>query len=187
MLIIAMLLSCMPGASALTAEEWNAQCTVKTVKNTIVYRPDAAGNKTQVATIPAGTFVQQNAFDNASQMWNITFLTSNGATAWGLVSASSLEVTSVTIKLDDGTEVELKENLDDTDMNLHRLLEGDRRYRDNDQNRQFQSYGYTTQEFNESGELEDVDDAEDDNDEFGADAEFDGENFADDDFAADEE
>ena len=111
MLIIAMLLSCMPGASALTVEEWNAQCTVKTVKNTIVYRPDAAGNKTQVATIPAGTFVQQNAFDNASQMWNITFLTSNGATAWGLVSASSLEVTSVTIKLDDGTEVEVPEEL----------------------------------------------------------------------------
>ena len=93
----------------------------------------------------------------------------------------------VKVLKDDGTEVELKENLDDTDMNLHRLLEGDRRYRDNDQNRQFQSYGYTTQEFNESGELEDVDDAEEDNDEFGADAEFDGENFADDDFAADEE
>ena len=111
MLIIAMLLACIPGASALTVEEWNAQCTVKTVKNTIVYRPDAAGNKTQVATIPAGTFVQQNAFDNASQMWNITFLTSNGATAWGLVSATSLAVTSVTITLDDGTEVEVPEEL----------------------------------------------------------------------------
>ena len=111
MLIIAMLLSCMPGASALTAEEWNAQCTVKTVKNTIVYRPDAAGNKTQVATIPAGTYVQQNAFDSSSQMWNITFLTSNGATAWGLVSANSLAVTSVTVTLDDGTEVEVPEEL----------------------------------------------------------------------------
>ena len=87
----------------------------------------------------------------------------------------------------DGTEVELKENLDDTDMNLHRLLEGDRRYRDNDQNRQFQSYGYTTQEFNDSGELEDVDDTMDEGDEFGADEEFEGGNFAEDDFGADEE
>ena len=56
---------------------------------------------------------------------------------------------------DDGTEVELKENLDDTDMNLHRLLEGDRRYRDRD-SRDLGSYGYTEQEFNQSGELEDV-------------------------------
>ena len=56
---------------------------------------------------------------------------------------------------DDGTEVELKENLDDTDMNLHRLLEGDRRYHDRD-SRNFGSYGYTEQEFNQSGELEDV-------------------------------
>ena len=56
---------------------------------------------------------------------------------------------------DDGTEVELKENLDDTDMNLHRLLEGDRRYRDRDRE-SLGSYGYTEQEFNQEGELEDV-------------------------------
>ena len=62
-------------------------------------------------------------------------------------------------------------------MNLHRLLEGDRRYRDNDQERQFQNYGYTTQEFNESGELEDVEDElADDIAEFGDGAEF--ESFA---------
>ena len=56
---------------------------------------------------------------------------------------------------DDGTEVELKENLDDTDMNPHRLLEGDRRYHVRD-SRNLGSYGYTEQEFNQSGELEDV-------------------------------
>ena len=79
----------------------------------------------------------------------------------------------VRVLKDDGTEVELKENLDDTDMNLHRLLEGDRRYRDNDQDRQFSNYGYTTQEFNESGVLEDVEeDLADDGAEFDEDAEF---------------
>ncbi len=83
----------------------------------------------------------------------------------------------VRVLKDDGTEVELKENLDDTDMNLHRLLEGDRRYRDNDQDRQFSNYGYTTQEFNESGVLEDVEeDLADDGAEFDEDAEF--ESFA---------
>ncbi len=65
----------------------------------------------------------------------------------------------VRVLKDDGTEVELKENLDDTDMNLHRLLEGDRRYRDNDR-RDLGSYGYTEQEFNQSGELTDVSDDE---------------------------
>ncbi len=72
---------------------------------------------------------------------------------------------------ENGEEVELKENLDDTDMNLHRLLEGDRRYNDRDR-RDFGDYGYTTQEFNTEGELEDVqdddlevsDDAADDDD-----------------------
>ncbi len=63
---------------------------------------------------------------------------------------------------ENGDEVELKENLDDTDMNLHRLLEGDRRYNDRDR-RDFGDYGYTTQEFNTQGELQDVDlDAEED-------------------------
>ena len=67
---------------------------------------------------------------------------------------------------DDGTEVELKENLDDTDMNLHRLLEGDRRYRDNDRER-FGSYGYTKQEFNEAGDLENIEEDVSEEDEEG--------------------
>ena len=63
----------------------------------------------------------------------------------------------ITILKDDGTEVELKENLEDTDKDLHRLLEGGDRssYRNDDRNK-LSSYGYTTQEFNNSGELEDV-------------------------------
>ncbi len=65
----------------------------------------------------------------------------------------------VRVLKDDGTEVELKENLDDTDMNLHRLLEGDRRYRDSDR-KSLGNYGYTEQEFNQEGELEDVSDSE---------------------------
>ena len=60
---------------------------------------------------------------------------------------------------ENGNEVELKENLDDTDLNLHRLIEGDRRYRDQDR-REFADYGYATQEFNDKGELEDSADAD---------------------------
>ena len=60
---------------------------------------------------------------------------------------------------ENGNEVELKENLDDTDMNLHRLLEGDRRYRDQE-SREFSNYGYTTQEFNSEGELEEVEESD---------------------------
>lgn len=115
-MVAVMMLSMIPSAVGMTAEEWNAQCTTRTIKNTTVYRPDAAGNKTQVATIPEGSYVKQNGFDNASQMWNVTFLTSNGSTAWGLVAADSLSVASVSITLDNGEQVdipqELSENLD---------------------------------------------------------------------------
>ena len=60
---------------------------------------------------------------------------------------------------DDGTEVELKENLEETDRDLHRLLEGGDRnsYRDHEREN-LGNYGYTAQEFNKSGELENVED-----------------------------
>ena len=79
-----------------------------------------------------------------------------------------------------GNVVELKENLDDTDMNLHRLLEGDRRYRDQEK-KEFYDYGYSSQEFNSEGELEDVQESAElelDNDE---EAEYD--DFSSDDFS----
>ena len=79
----------------------------------------------------------------------------------------------VRILKDDGTEVELKENLDDTDMNLHRLLEGDRRYRDSDR-QDFENNGYTQQAFNAQGELENVEDDFDSAEDLGEDADFDG-------------
>ena len=68
---------------------------------------------------------------------------------------------------ENGEEIELKENLDDTDMNLHRILEGDRRYDRNSDNEKFGSYGYTEQAFNDEGDLENVEN-EEPVDDFGA-------------------
>ena len=79
---------------------------------------------------------------------------------------------------ENGNVVELKENLDDTDMNLHRLLEGDRRYRDQDK-REFSDYGYMTQEFNDQGELEGAEDSELELEDSKADDNFDSEDFSD--------
>ncbi len=82
---------------------------------------------------------------------------------------------------DDGTEVELKENLEETDRDLHRLLEGDTRsFRDRDREN-LGSYGYTTQEFNNKGELEDVDENDGYLDEANADEEPDLEDLMSDD------
>ena len=82
---------------------------------------------------------------------------------------------------DDGTEVELKENLEETDRDLHRLLEGDTRFfRDRDREN-LGSYGYTTQEFNKKGELEDVDENDGYLDEANADEEPDLEDLMSDD------
>lgn len=82
---------------------------------------------------------------------------------------------------DDGTEVELKENLEETDRDLHRLLEGDTRsFRDRNREN-LGSYGYTTQEFNKKGELEDVDENDGYADEANADEEPDLEDLMSDD------
>ena len=50
-------------------------------------------------------------------------------------------------------EVELKENVDYGDLSIHSIIEGDRRYREEQQS--FADAGFTQQEWNESGELVD--------------------------------
>ena len=70
----------------------------------------------------------------------------------------------VRVLRDDNTEVELTENIDYGDTDLRSIIEGERRY---DQEESFGNYGYQEQEFRD-GELVDVDtdiEAEDDDDE----------------------
>ena len=68
----------------------------------------------------------------------------------------------VRVLRDDNTEVELTENIDYGDTDLRSIIEGERRY---EQEESFGSYGYQEQEFKD-GELVDVDaEAEDDDDE----------------------
>ena len=68
----------------------------------------------------------------------------------------------VRVLRDDNTEVELTENIDYGDTDLRSIIEGERRY---EQEESFGSYGYQEQEFRD-GELVDVDaEAEDDDDE----------------------
>ncbi len=55
----------------------------------------------------------------------------------------------------DGTEVELKENVEDTDLSIRSIIEGDRRYKDRDR-QQYMSAGFSEQRFNDEGELENV-------------------------------
>ena len=66
----------------------------------------------------------------------------------------------VRVLRDDNTEVEIMESVDYGDTNLNHIIEGDRRYR-NDED--FGKHGYSTQEF-EDGELVDIDEEPDDAD-----------------------
>jgi DNA-directed RNA polymerase subunit beta len=67
----------------------------------------------------------------------------------------------VSVLRDDGTEVEIGENIDYGETDLRSIIEGDRNY---NQEESFGAYGYQQQEF-EGGELVDVDeDAENDDD-----------------------
>ena len=70
----------------------------------------------------------------------------------------------VRVLRDDNTEVELTENIDYGDTDLRSIIEGDRRY---EQEESFGSYGYQEQEFKD-GELVDVDaEAEEEDDDEG--------------------
>ena len=72
----------------------------------------------------------------------------------------------VRVLRDDNTEVELTENIDYGDTDLRSIIEGERRY---DQEESFGNYGYQEQEFRD-GELVDVDtdiEAEEDDDDEG--------------------
>ncbi len=62
----------------------------------------------------------------------------------------------VRVLKDDDTEVEIMENVDYGDTSLRSIIEGDRHYR-NDDNESFGEYGFSKQEF-EDGELVDVED-----------------------------
>ena len=77
----------------------------------------------------------------------------------------------VSVLRDDGTEVEIGENIDYGDTDLRSIIEGDRRY---NQEESFEGYGYQKQEFKE-GELVDVEDEEEDDSDFdfGEDSDFD--------------
>ena len=80
----------------------------------------------------------------------------------------------VRVLRDDNTEVEIMESVDYGDTNLNHIIEGDRRYR-NDED--FGKHGYSTQEF-EDGELVDVEE-EPDEDDFNDDFEDDFDDFDD--------
>ena len=58
----------------------------------------------------------------------------------------------VRVLKDNGEEVELKENIDDENLSMRSIIEGDRRYRDEEN---FAGAGYTAQEFR-NGELVDA-------------------------------
>ena len=62
----------------------------------------------------------------------------------------------VKVLKDDNTEVEIMENIDYGDTSLRSIIEGDRRYRDDD-NESYGEYGFSKQEFDD-GELVDVED-----------------------------
>ncbi|RHR28648.1 DNA-directed RNA polymerase subunit beta [Clostridium sp. AF19-22AC] len=80
----------------------------------------------------------------------------------------------VRVLRDDNTEVEIMETVDFGETDLHSIIEGDRRYRDEDE--PLGEHGFTEQEF-VGEELEDV---EPEDDEFEDDAELDFDEFIDD-------
>ena len=87
-----------------------------------------------------------------------------------------LEGLDVRVLKDNGEEVELKENIDEENISMRSILEGDRRYRDEEN---FAGAGFTAQEFRD-GELVDAEDTsfgDDVSDGDGAGEDFPGDTF----------
>ena len=61
----------------------------------------------------------------------------------------------MTLLLDDGTEVEVRENIEYTDRDFKAVIEGNRDFLSKS-NENYGQYGYSTQAFNDKGELEDA-------------------------------
>ncbi len=81
------------------------------------------------------------------------------------VLLKELQALALDVKVlkDDDTEVELMENVDYTDTDLHSIIEGDKRFNDGES---YSSMGFTRQEFDEdNGELVDADEEYEDADE----------------------
>ncbi len=81
------------------------------------------------------------------------------------VLLKELQALALDVKVlkDDDTEVELMENVDYTDTDLHSIIEGDKRFNDGES---YSSMGFTRQEFDEdNGELVDTDEEYEDADE----------------------
>ena len=68
----------------------------------------------------------------------------------------------VRVLKDDGTEVELKESLDDNETSFNKVESGYSSYRRNEDRREFERAGFTTQEWSDKGELVDVGEPADD-------------------------
>ncbi len=84
----------------------------------------------------------------------------------------------VRVLRDDGTEVEIGENIDYGETDLRSIIEGDRRYNSEES---FGDYGYQQQEF-KGGELVDVDAESDDDYEEDSDSDFEESDFEESDF-----
>ncbi|MBR2288247.1 MAG: hypothetical protein IJ865_08370 [Clostridia bacterium] len=87
-------------AFAVTEAEWKTKCVNKTITETKVF--SQAGGKEVDATLKAGTYVKTEAYDAASGMWRISYL-SGEEVVTGYVPASELTIAIVTVLLGDGT------------------------------------------------------------------------------------
>ncbi|MBR4165142.1 MAG: hypothetical protein IKR43_02760, partial [Lachnospiraceae bacterium] len=65
----------------------------------------------------------------------------------------------MTLLMDDGTEVEVKENVEYTERDFRAVIEGNRDFRGR-REESYGSYGFTKQEFSEEGEIVDVEESE---------------------------
>lgn len=119
-------------ALAMTETEWNQQCLLKTSASVTLYKTEASGGSTDVATgtdipmyvsgsLPAGTYIKSYTYDSQLNMREIGYY-SNGSEARAFVRTNSIVSAVWHVEIDDGDTYPVPEALKGDLQALFRYL-----------------------------------------------------------------
>ena len=119
-------------ASAMTQKEWNQQCRMKTSGTVTIYstqKSDSSGvlatgtdiDMWESGTLPAGTYIKVNSYDDQLNMWEISYL-KGSSVASAFIREYRIALAVANVEIDDGTTIDVPEALLEDKAALYRYL-----------------------------------------------------------------
>lgn len=120
-------------ARALTQKEWNQQCRLKTNGSVMTYSTQKSDSTTgnlatgtdidmwESGSLPAGTYIKISSYDSQLNMWEISFFKGNSV-ASAFIREYRIVAAVASVKIDDGTTIDVPEALLEDKAALFRYL-----------------------------------------------------------------